>query len=81
MANKNTAAEMAANVRTELEKQGVTLNQLSGLAGIPESTLYRIVLHDGRALAVDELLRIAEALNVDPATLLPAEFNNNTKAA
>ncbi|OBF29810.1 helix-turn-helix domain-containing protein [Mycolicibacterium conceptionense] len=57
------------NIRGEMGKRRISMVELSNRTDIPRSTLsYQI---NNGALTVSTLLRIAAALGVDPATLLP----------
>lgn len=57
------------NIRGEMGKQRISMVELSNRTEIPRSTLaYQI---NNGALTVSTLLRIAVALDVEPAALLP----------
>lgn len=60
----------AAKVSAALEETGVSKLQLSLLAGIPYTTLGRCLMGT-RDFRVSEIMRIGDALEVEPGTLLP----------
>lgn len=59
---------VASGVRAEMARQGKTQQQVSALAGMAQQTLSRrLKLDDPTPFDVDELERVAQALDV-PAT-------------
>lgn len=80
-ANKTPDTETADRIMHAMIVKGITLKALERSTGISYTTLRRS-LHqhrpDRRSLTVQELGNIANALNVQPSALMPAEF---TKAA
>ena len=78
-----TAAENQPAPQTEtdlinqaLNTKGISINALADQTGIPFSTLRRSLKGD-RALNLLELRKIAAALNVSPAALLPADLTQD----
>jgi transcriptional regulator with XRE-family HTH domain len=59
---------MLANVKTALAARGLRQIQLARIVGLPESTLSEFI-HERTDLAPRYLVRIAEALQADPAWL------------
>lgn len=67
---KTTPDTIAANVRAEMARRGISTLELSQLTGIARSTLARRLT--GRYdLTVGELLTIADAVGVPLSTLIP----------
>ena len=62
---------VARNIRALAEKRGLSLQQLADLAAINLSHFSR-ALNGKQAFTLDRLAKVAEALDVDPATLLRA---------
>ncbi len=62
---------VAAEVRAALARDGRSAAQLATDSGIPRSSLSK-KMRAQVSLTVEETLAIAVALNVDPASLLPA---------
>lgn len=77
MANSQTGAEVApdteiaARITDTLSAKDMSLLALSEETGIAYPTLRRSI-KAGRSLSIQELGKIAHALNVQPSTLLPA---------
>ena len=73
MANPQTGAdaEIADRINMVLTNKKVPVTTLSEKTGIADKTLRRS-LSGGRSLTIRELDTIAAALQVSPATLLPA---------
>jgi DNA-binding Xre family transcriptional regulator len=73
MANPLTDSdvEIALRINTVLTNKKVPVTTLSEQTGIADKTLRRS-LSGGRSLTIRELDAISEALQVSPATLLPA---------
>ncbi len=57
------------NIRRIAKEKRISLNKLADFAGIDRSGLYQVLRHDV-ALTTDRLCRIADALEVEPWTLL-----------
>lgn len=62
---------VAAEVRAELARAGIRQADLADLAEISPQALSR-KLHGKTPITVEELLRIAAALNLNPSDLLPS---------
>lgn len=77
MLNINEA--VAAEVRASASRQKVQHKELAVSSGIAYGTLAR-KLSGRSAFTADELVRIATALNVQPATLLPATTSDELAA-
>ena len=60
--------DIAAEIRAEMGRQRVTMISLSERTGIPRTTLAEQV--NGGRITVDNLVRIAKALNVEPSTFI-----------
>ena len=73
MANPLTDSdvEIALRINTVLTNKKVPVTTLSEQTGIADKTLRRS-LSGGRSLTIRELDAISDALQVSPATLLPA---------
>ena len=73
MANPLTDSdvEIALRINTVLTNKKVPVTSLSEQTGIADKTLRRS-LSGGRSLTIRELDAISDALQVSPATLLPA---------
>lgn len=70
MPNELTRTEkVAAEIRAEMGRQLISLASLADVVGMPISTLRRSV-NGHRALTLDELAAISEALSVSPAHLI-----------
>ena len=66
---KATISHPALILRTTRQRQGLTLRALAARVGLPYSTLSK--LENGKMeLTYDKLLRLAQGLNIDLATLL-----------
>lgn len=61
---------VAEPYRSLLAEAGQSINSLADTSAIPYSTLRR-KLRDPEALTMGDVLRIADVLGVNPATLLP----------
>ncbi|MDD7541213.1 MAG: helix-turn-helix transcriptional regulator [Mobiluncus porci] len=64
------ASETATLIKAAMEESGVSILELSEQAGIPRTTLYR-KLSGFYPFDLDELERIARALGVKVAALMP----------
>ncbi len=72
------SAEVAARIRTERRGRDLSVAKLAGLTGISVASLTNIerpanTLHPGRAVTVDDVFAIAEALAISPSRLLGLE--------
>lgn len=67
------ATPAGLNIRAEMGRQRMTMSELSTRTNIPRTTLTHQI--DGRGLTVDNLMRIATALGVTIADLLPDDAN------
>jgi transcriptional regulator with XRE-family HTH domain len=82
MANSQTGAEVApdteiaARITDTLSAKDMSLLALSEETGIAYPTLRRSI-KAGRSLSIHELGKIANALKVQPSTLLPATLTGN----
>jgi lambda repressor-like predicted transcriptional regulator len=79
MANTEQAAERAArqaadSVLFAIDAAGESINGLAATTGIPYSTLRRNLKAKPERLTLGDLLLIAEALGVSPATFTPDAF-------
>jgi lambda repressor-like predicted transcriptional regulator len=72
MANPQTGAdaETAERIIATMSDKSISLLALSNETGIAYPTLRRSI-KAGRSLKINEIGRIADALNVHPSTLLP----------
>ena len=64
-------------VRTERQKQGITLERLANLINCDKASLSRFEKGE-RVIKYDNVLRIADALKISPWELLPDRFKENT---
>lgn len=67
-----TAATTVANIRATIAIKQITVRDLSASTGIQYDALRRRLSGKGR-LTLDELLHIAAALDVPPASLMSGE--------
>jgi transcriptional regulator with XRE-family HTH domain len=76
MTNTNLSRTLAGNIRAEIARRGVTQEELATRIGMARSSLsHRLA---GRiSFDVDDLSRIAEALEVEPASLLQAPTSSD----
>lgn len=65
--------EVTRQINTALMAVGMTRHRLATDTGIPSTTLQRKLKGDGE-FTLNELLRVARALNVAPSALLPSDF-------
>jgi transcriptional regulator with XRE-family HTH domain len=68
-ARKQALSELARILRTEREKRGLSKTDVATKAGI-SSMMVGLVESGARNPTVDTLLRLASALEIDPAELL-----------
>ena len=75
--------QIAHQIRNALIVQGTNQKELAGKTGISLSTLRRSLDQgrpDRRSLTIQELTRIAEALEIKPAALLPDTLTEQVAA-
>lgn len=72
-ANHNPDVEIGNRIANALVVKGTNIKTLSDITGISYPTLRRS-LSGGRSLTIREIGNIAGALNINTATLLPAEL-------
>jgi DNA-binding Xre family transcriptional regulator len=76
-ANQDTDTEIAARITHALIVRGIDKKSLAMRIGLSYSTLRRSLEQDrgdNRSFTFRELVKIAEVLNVQPSTLIPASF-------
>jgi transcriptional regulator with XRE-family HTH domain len=61
--------DIPAEIRAEMGRQRLTMLSLSEQTGIPRTTLAEQV-NGGSRITVDNLVRIAKALGVEPSTFI-----------
>lgn len=69
---KGLLSHFASSVRAEREKQGLSMNALSTVAGIQASTLSRLEKGERAQPTLETVLRVAWALSIEPRLLLPS---------
>lgn len=82
-ANQDTDAEIAARITNALIVRGIDKKQLAMRIGVSYSTLRRSLEQergDNRSFTFRELGKIAEVLEVQPSTLIPAPFTEQAAA-
>lgn len=67
--DKATSASLAADLRAEMARQQIKLKEVSEQTGIPYMNLHRR-LNGQATISVDDLRKIADCLDVDPADLI-----------
>ncbi|MFJ5108655.1 MULTISPECIES: hypothetical protein [unclassified Glutamicibacter] len=72
----NEIAEKIANAIEAQKDNGVTRSSTALASGIPRNTFNRKLNAGGADFTAYEIARIAIALNIHPAELLPKEFKN-----
>lgn len=75
-ATENTDTEIANRITNALIVKSINVRTLSDTTGIAYPTLRRS-LKGGRSLTFHEMNKIAAAIQVHPATLLPASFTQD----
>lgn len=76
-ANPNTDTEIAARINAALTERGINKVTFAQQVGLTYTTLRRSLEQhrgDSRSFTFRELAKIAEALQVQPSTLIPASF-------
>ena len=72
---------IAKTVAQTILNSGLSLNEVANRSGIPYSTLNRKVKGTRGTFDWNELLAIAEAVNVRPSTFTPSAFRTQEAAA
>ena len=83
-ANSNTDTEIAERITHALIVRGIDKKSLAMRIGLSYSTLRRSLEQDrgdNRSFTIRELIKIAEVLNVQPSTLIPASIFTEADAA
>lgn len=81
MANKQAGKRTAPHTEIDLiadamTAKGISMNSLADQTGIPYPSIRRS-LKAGRSLTLNELRKIAAALDTTPSTLLPTTFTQD----
>lgn len=66
---QTTAERIGANIRAEMARAGMSQTSLAAVLGISQPAVSKRLLGK-QAFDVDELTRVADALGLDPASLL-----------
>jgi len=71
MRNTTYHQRVAEEVRVQLARKSLSQDWLANTAGIPHNTLYKRLKGSPPSFRLEELLCIADALNLDVRDLLP----------
>lgn len=74
-----TEAQLANNIESHLAAKRISRKSIHDLAGISRPTFDRSMA-GGRSFTIIEVIRIADALGVEPYELLPREFTGREAA-
>ena len=80
MDNAEINKQVTTNIENAMEQRHMSMLQVATDAAIPYTTLHRKMKGVG-SFSLDELARIAIALEVSPGALIPAPFKAETGQA